>query len=111
MYSVTGLKDADHGIVTASLSYKREQWPPHTGTSTVQISSYDQSILAAGLHAADQLVTSGIFELEILTDKTGLLAIDLNPRAFGFINLDIALGHDLPLAVAALDPGARRPAE
>jgi predicted ATP-grasp superfamily ATP-dependent carboligase len=96
VYSVTGLKDADHGIVTASLSYKHEQWPPNTGTSTVQISSHDQAILTAGLHAADQLVTAGIFELEILTDKSGLLAIDLNPRAFGFINLDIALGHDLP---------------
>jgi D-aspartate ligase len=96
VYSVTGLKDVDHGIVTASLSYKREQWPPDTGTSTVQISSQEQAILAASLRAADQLVTCGIFELEILNDKSGLLAIDLNPRAFGFINLDIALGHDLP---------------
>jgi predicted ATP-grasp superfamily ATP-dependent carboligase len=96
VYSVTGLKDADHGIVTASLSYKREQWPPDTGTSTVQISSRDQAILAAGLRAADQLVSCGIFELELLVDNGDLLAIDLNPRAFGFINLDIALGHDLP---------------
>jgi hypothetical protein len=96
VYSVTGFKDADHGIVTASLSYKREQWPPHTGTSTVQVGSRDQGILAAGLRAVDQLVSCGIFELELLVDNTGLLAIDLNPRAFGFINLDIALGHDLP---------------
>jgi predicted ATP-grasp superfamily ATP-dependent carboligase len=96
VYSVSGLKDADHGIVTASLSYKREQWPPDIGTSTVQISGRDQEILAAGLRAADQLVSRGIFELELLTDPAGLLAIDLNPRAFGFINLDIATGHDLP---------------
>jgi D-aspartate ligase len=96
VYSVTGFKDADHGIVTASLSYKREQWPPHTGTSTVQVGSLDQGILAAGLRAVDQLVSCGIFELELLVDNAGLLAIDLNPRAFGFINLDIALGHDLP---------------
>jgi predicted ATP-grasp superfamily ATP-dependent carboligase len=96
VYSVSGLKDADHGIVTASLSYKREQWPPDVGTSTVQISGRDQEILAAGLRAADQLVTCGLFELELLIDSAGLLAIDLNPRAFGFINLDIALGHDLP---------------
>ncbi len=96
VYSVTGFKDADHGIVTASLSYKREQWPPHTGTSTLQIGGRDQGILTAGLRAVDQLVSCGIFELELLADDAGLLAIDLNPRAFGFINLDIALGHDIP---------------
>jgi biotin carboxylase len=96
VYSVSGLKDADLGIVTASLSYKREQYPPDIGTSTVQISGRDQEILAAGLRAADQLVTRGIFELELLVGNEGFLAIDLNPRAFGFMNLDIALGHDLP---------------
>ncbi len=96
VYSISGLKDADHGIVTASLSYKREQWPPDTGTSTLQISGRDQGILAAGLKTVDQLVSCGIFELELLIDAERLLAIDLNPRAFGFINLDIALGHDLP---------------
>jgi hypothetical protein len=96
VYSVTGLKDPDHGIVTASLSYKSAQWPPHIGTSIAQISSREQWILNAGLRAADQLVSRGIFELELLIDNAGLLAIDLNPRAFGFINLDIALGHDLP---------------
>jgi D-aspartate ligase len=96
VYSVSGIKDPDLGIVAASLSYKREQWPPDMGTSTVQISSADQEILAAGLRTVDGLVTRGIFELELLTDAAGLLAIDLNPRAFGFINLDIALGNDLP---------------
>jgi predicted ATP-grasp superfamily ATP-dependent carboligase len=96
VYSVSGIKDPDLGIVAASLSYKREQWPPDMGTSTVQISSADQEILASGVRAVDQLITRGIFELELLTDPTGLLAIDLNPRAFGFINLDIALGNDLP---------------
>ena len=110
VYSVTGLKDADHGIVTASLSYKREQWPPDTGTSTLQISGRDQEILAAGLRTVDQLVSCGIFELELLTDDAGLLAIDLNPRAFGFINLDIALGHDLPWLwlQSTIEPVARQ---
>lgn len=96
VYSISGFKDADQGIVAASLSYKREQWPPDTGTSTVQIASRDEGILAAGVKAVDQLVSCGIFELELLVDTAGLLAIDLNPRAFGFINLNIALGHDLP---------------
>jgi hypothetical protein len=96
VYSVSGFKDPDRGIITASLSYKGEQWPPDTGTSTRQISGHDPIILAAGRQAADRLVSRGIFELELLTDGTHLLAIDLNPRAFGFINLDIARGHDLP---------------
>jgi predicted ATP-grasp superfamily ATP-dependent carboligase len=96
VYSLTGFKDPDHGIVTASLSYKREQWPPDIGTSTVQVSSGDQQILAAALRTVDKLVSCGIFELELLIDEARLLAIDLNPRAFGFINLDIALDHDLP---------------
>jgi D-aspartate ligase len=114
VYSITGLKDADHGIVTALLSYKREQWPPDTGTSTLQISGRDQEILATGLRAVDQLVSCGIFELELLVDGAGLLAIDLNPRAFGFINLDIALGQDLPWlwlqsTIEPVTPQAERP--
>jgi predicted ATP-grasp superfamily ATP-dependent carboligase len=96
VYSVTGVKDADRGIITAALSYKREQWPPDIGTSIAQISFTDERILQAGLRAVDQLVSCGIFELELVADNGRLLAIDWNPRAFGFINLDIARGHDLP---------------
>jgi hypothetical protein len=96
VYSVSGFKDADRGIVTASLSYKREQWPPDVGTSTVQISSQNKRILQAGLAIVDRLMSRGIFELELLSDGENLLPIDLNPRAFGFIELDIALGRDLP---------------
>ncbi len=96
VYSVTGIKDADLGIVTAALSCKREQWPPDIGTSIAQISLRDEKVLQAGLRAADNLVSRGIFELELVADRSQLLAIDLNPRAFGFISLDIATGHDLP---------------
>jgi D-aspartate ligase len=96
VYSVSGFKDSDSGVVCAALSYKREQWPPDVGTSTVQVSYRDEGILRAGVNVVDQLISRGIFELELLQDADGLLAIDLNPRAHGFINLDIALGHDLP---------------
>ena len=96
VYSVSGFKDRDAGILASSLSFKREQWPADMGTSTVQVSHTDDRILQAGLKAVDSLVTCGIFELELVTDNGALLAIDLNPRAFGFINLDIALGRDLP---------------
>jgi D-aspartate ligase len=96
VYSVSGFKDAQNGIVTAALSVKRWQWPPDTGTSTSQVSSSNAKILTAGLAAVDKLLSRGFFELELLVDHSQLLAIDLNPRAFGFMALDLALGNDLP---------------
>ncbi len=96
VFSVTGYKDADSGIVALSLSCKRRQWPPDTGISTSQVSAGDARILSRGMETVDKLVSRGIFELELIDSGTELLAIDLNPRAFGFIGLDIALGNDLP---------------
>lgn len=96
VYSVTGFKDAQSGIVTAALSVKRGQWPPHTGTSTSQMSCNNAAILAAGIAAVDRLLSRGLFELELLLEHAQLLAIDLNPRAFGFMALDLAIGNDLP---------------
>lgn len=96
VYSVSGVKDADGGILAASVSYKREQWPPDVGVSTVQVACDDERILDAGLQVVNRVLSRGIFELELLTDSDRLYAIDLNPRAFGFITLDIARGADLP---------------
>jgi hypothetical protein len=96
VYSVTGIKDPDTGITVASLSFKCEQWPPDVGISTLQVGCHDEDILRRGLGAIEQLVSRGIFELELLSEGPRLLAIDLNPRAFGFIALDMALGNDLP---------------
>ena len=96
VFSVSGFKDRDGGIVAASLSCKRRQWPPDTGISTRQFSHNDERILQIGLQTVDRLVSCGVFELELLESDARLLAIDLNPRAFGFMGLDIALGNDLP---------------
>jgi D-aspartate ligase len=96
VFSVSGYKDLDGGIIAASLSCKRRQWPPDTGISTSQISADDARVLSRGLQTVDKLVSCGIFELELLESGPELLAIDLNPRAFGFIDLDIARGNDLP---------------
>jgi D-aspartate ligase len=96
VYSVSGIKDVDRGILAPTLTSKREQWPPDTGVSTVQAVCNDERVLAAGLETVDKLLSCGIFELELLTDGEKLLAIDLNPRAFGFVMLDIAVGNDLP---------------
>jgi hypothetical protein len=96
VFSISGYKDPDGGILAASLSYKRLQWPPDMGISTSQISAHEPRILARGLETLDKLLSCGLFELELLEAGAELLAIDLNPRAFGFIGLDIALGNDLP---------------
>lgn len=96
VFSVSGFKDSDGGIVAASVSCKQRQWPPDIGVSTSQVSCNDQQILNAGLRSVDRLVSRGLFELELLESGRQLLAIDLNPRAFGFLALDMALGNDLP---------------
>ena len=96
VFSISGYKDPHRGILAASLSYKRRQWPPDTGISTSQISAHEPRVLAHGLATVDRLLSCGIFELELLEAGAELLAIDLNPRAFGFVGLDIALGNDLP---------------
>ncbi len=96
VYSVSGIKDADAGILTACVSYKREQWPPDVGVSTVQIAHEDARILESGLQIVDRILSRGIFEIELLADGDALYAIDLNPRSFGFLELDMARGADLP---------------
>ncbi len=96
VYSVSGIKDADCGIVTACVSIKCEQWPPDVGVSLVQIAHEDARILESGLRIVDRVLSRGIFEVELLADGDALYAIDLNPRGFGFLELDMARGADLP---------------
>jgi predicted ATP-grasp superfamily ATP-dependent carboligase len=96
VYSVSGVKDVDGGVLSACVSYKREQWPPDVGVSTVQVGCENVRILEYGLKIVDQVLSRGIFEIEVVADGENLYAIDLNPRAFGFIALDIARGFDLP---------------
>jgi len=96
VYSVTGVKDADGGVLTSCVSFKREQWPTDVGVSTLQIACDDERIREFGLKVLNQTLSRGIFEVEVLADGDALYAIDLNPRAFGFLELDVARGADLP---------------
>jgi len=112
VYSISGIKDSSGGILAALLTCKREQWPPDTGVSTSQLVCNDEQILRAGLKTIDELVSCGIFELELLSSGSNLLAIDLNPRAFGFMALDMAVGNDLPwlwwqTTIKEVQPGAQ----
>lgn len=96
VYSVSGIKDAEGGMLSACVSYKREQWPPNVGTSTLQVGCEDARILERGLQIVNRVLSRGIFEIELLADGNDLYPIDLNPRAFGFVELDMARGSDLP---------------
>jgi D-aspartate ligase len=97
VYSVTGLRDPATGIVAAAASYKGDQWPVDVGTSTLQVACTDAAVLRAGIRVAEQCVSTGLFEVELLLGAAGeLLAIDLNPRGFGFIGMEIERGFDLP---------------
>ena len=95
VYSVSGIKDAYMGIAADMVSYKREQWPPEVGTSVAQTCCDDAAVLAAGLQVVESLLSRGIFEIELVADNNQWLAIDLNPRGFGFMALDAARGNDL----------------
>jgi predicted ATP-grasp superfamily ATP-dependent carboligase len=64
--------------------------------STVQIAYENSQILEAGLRVVNTVLSRGIFEVELLAEDGMLYAIDLNPRSFGFMELDIARGADLP---------------
>jgi hypothetical protein len=96
VYSVSGVKDVDGGMLSACVSYKGGQWPPDVGVSTVQIGCKNARILEYGIKIVDKVLSRGIFEIEVVADGENLYAIDLNPRVFGFIALDIARGSDLP---------------
>lgn len=109
VYSISGIKDSETGIVSSLLTVKQSQWPPDIGVSTVQKVCNDQSVLDAGLKTVDRLISRGIFELEVVLDGDKLVAIDLNPRAFGFIFLDMAVGNDLPWLWWQTTLGATKP--
>jgi predicted ATP-grasp superfamily ATP-dependent carboligase len=101
-------------------SRKITQAPARLGVGTMFEPVGPQPFTDAAVEVVRRVLGSGLFELEVLVERsTGdYCAIDLNPRGFGQMTLDMAIGHDLPalwyesvtgarLGVAA--PAARRP--
>ena len=80
-------------------SKKLGQWPPTLGVGLAFESCTDERVLDTGRRLVEGLLERGLFELELIHDKRTdeLVAIDLNPRAYGQISLDIARDNDLPL--------------
>jgi predicted ATP-grasp superfamily ATP-dependent carboligase len=97
-FSVSGLLAQDGRLVAASASRKLQQWPPDLGVGVVFESVAGDELVAVGARVAQQVLGAGLFEIELILERTTgrYLAIDLNPRAFGQITLDIARGIDLP---------------
>ena len=97
--SVSGCLDRSGAVLALSHSRKVSQSPRRLGVGTMFEPLPHQPYTDAAVDAVRQLLGSGIFELEVLVDRrTGeFWAVDLNPRGFGQMTLDMALGDDLPV--------------
>jgi D-aspartate ligase len=79
-------------------SRKITQAPARLGVGTMFEPVGPQPFTDAAVEVVRRVLGSGLFELEVLVDRcTGeYAAIDLNPRGFGQMTLDMAAGNDLP---------------
>lgn len=100
--SVTGCLDTSGRLLALHHAKKVRQWPPGLGIGTMFEAIGPQPFTDRAVEAVRAVLGQGIFELEVLVERTSdaeprCWAIDLNPRAFGQIALDVANGRDLPL--------------
>ncbi len=109
VYSLSGFIDETGEIFAVEASRKLLQWPPRLGVGTCFEATEVRGDLAdavarllrhAGYH--------GAFEVEFVRVDGRYRIIDVNPRFYGQMQLDVARGLDLPrmMYVAAL--GERR---
>lgn len=92
----TGFCDAEHGLRAMMISERRMAWPPDIGVSVEQITVANPQVESAAIRLLAGLKLSGIFGIEMLVRRDQYLVNDLNPRGFGFMSFNHALGHDLP---------------
>jgi predicted ATP-grasp superfamily ATP-dependent carboligase len=97
--SVSGCLDRTGEVLALSHSRKVSQSPRRLGVGTMFEPLPAQPFTDAAVEAVRQLLGSGLFELEVLVDRRSgeFWAVDLNPRGFGQMSLDMALGNDLPV--------------
>jgi D-aspartate ligase len=95
--SISGCLD-DGDVLALHHSRKITQAPARLGVGTMFEPVGPQPFTDAAIDVVRRVLGSGLFELEVLVDRsTGEYgAIDLNPRGFGQMTLDMASGHDLP---------------
>jgi predicted ATP-grasp superfamily ATP-dependent carboligase len=97
--SISGCLDLDSRVVALSHCHKVRQWPPRFGIGTVFEALPPQPFTDHAVDAVRRVLGAGVFELEVLVDRRSgsYWAIDLNPRAFGQMSLDLRRGCDLPV--------------
>jgi predicted ATP-grasp superfamily ATP-dependent carboligase len=95
--SVSGVLGVDGEPLAVAHSVKRSRWGP-LGVGTIFEPAAQQPFTDQAVALVQHVLGQGIFELEVMVDRESgeFWAIDLNPRAFGHMGLDIASGHDLP---------------
>ena len=96
--SVCGCLDEDGTLVALAFARKLSQAPRRFGVGTMFEPVPAPPFASAAVEAVRSVLETGLFELEVLVHRmTGeYWAIDLNPRGFGQMSLDIARGNDLP---------------
>lgn len=95
--SLSGCLDADGNVMALQQCVKRAQWPPKVGVGALFEAVEAEDLIERAVEAARATIGTGLFELEVCRDgRGGAWPIDLNPRAYGQIALDIARGNDLP---------------
>ncbi len=96
--SVAGCLGPDGELWAVGGCRKLAQWPPGAGIGTLfEVCDVDEYVELTKRVVAATL-GHGIFELELLVDHDAgtRFPIDLNPRAYGQVALEVARGNDLP---------------
>lgn len=99
LFSVSGILGPEGEARAISGSRKTLQWPPTLGIGIEFQSCADPELIARGEALVRAVLGRGLFELELIRDSRAKawVAVDLNPRAHGFIRFDMARGNDLPM--------------
>ncbi len=96
--SVTGFLGRNGAVRGVDHCRKIAQSPPRLGIGTLFESVDEPPFTEQAVAAVRSVLQHGLFELEVLVDRRSgaCWPIDLNPRAYGQISLNIARGNDLP---------------
>jgi predicted ATP-grasp superfamily ATP-dependent carboligase len=97
LVSVSGLL-VDGRVCAMSASVKSLTWPPPLGVGLIFTPAPDEPFMQDAARYVEATLGEGLFELEICIDPRDTVprVLDVNPRAFGQISLDMARGLDLP---------------
>jgi predicted ATP-grasp superfamily ATP-dependent carboligase len=107
IYSVAGFRDRDTGRVAMKGAVKVLQRPRRLGVGLCFESAPVTDGVAAGVTAMlGTLGYFGVFEIEFVRAGDRLLLIDMNPRFYNQMALEVARGLDLPRAAYAAAAGA-----